>query len=56
MIDLAAIERELLAPGGPFETEEALVRGERPGWLAVVAVLLNLTAVLPPLWFFWSKH
>jgi len=29
----------------------ALVRGERPTWLSLLAVLLNLTAILPPLWF-----
>ncbi|MSO58666.1 MAG: long-chain fatty acid--CoA ligase [Thermoleophilia bacterium] len=28
-MELAAIERDLLATGGPFEIEEALVRGER---------------------------
>lgn len=26
----------------------ALVRAERPGWIGVVGVLLNLTAVIPP--------
>ncbi len=41
---------------GEIVAVAALVRGERPGWLPVMAVLLNLTAVLPPLWFFWSKH
>lgn len=33
----------------------ALVRGERPGWLSTGAALLNLTVVLPPLYFFLFK-
>lgn len=34
----------------------AFVRGERPGWLTVMAMLLNLAGVVgPPLWFFLSK-
>jgi len=34
----------------------ALVRGERPGWLTAMALLLNVAgAVGPPMWFFRSK-
>ncbi len=34
----------------------AFVRGERPGWLTVCAMLLNIAcAILPPLWFFLGK-
>lgn len=30
----------------------ALVRAERPGWLGVMGVVLNLTAVIPPILVF----
>jgi hypothetical protein len=30
----------------------SLMRGERPPWVAVVGVLLNLSAIIPPLMVF----
>ncbi len=33
----------------------SLVRGERPGWLSVIGVLLNLAAVIPPIIVFTRR-
>ncbi len=33
----------------------SLLRGERPGWLSVIGVLLNLTAVIPPIIVFTRR-
>ncbi|MBL8292179.1 MAG: hypothetical protein JNN08_10100 [Bryobacterales bacterium] len=33
----------------------ALARAERPGWLSVAGAILNLSAVVPPLYFFMTK-
>ncbi|MFN7920878.1 MAG: hypothetical protein U0Q16_12320 [Bryobacteraceae bacterium] len=33
---------------GEIAAVVALIRGERPSWIAVIGALLNLTAVIPP--------